>query len=183
MEPDYREANSVPSWKTSLLALQLCSASWGKMDWNFGAPECTSCGLKILINWSSLSSPGWALIEKQSLLRILRDYYFPWMASSINSSAFQGGSCWLAKPCACIIPGKIECCQRILGARGLAGDAVLAEVTGSLPGVPSPYQTPTPIPGWARERQMYIRQAEAFQDLIVEMSAVQQKCNARHLCN
>lgn len=92
--------------------------------------------------------------RKANLLRILGDYYFPRMASSINSSASQVVSCWLAKPCACIIPGKIECCRRILGARGLAGDGVLAEVTGSLPGVHSPYQI---LPPWAGTGETNIR--------------------------
>lgn len=144
-----------PHEKAHSWLCRLCSASWGRMDWNFGAPECISHGLKILINWSLLSQLGWALIEKQSLLRILRDYYFPWMASSINSSAFQVVSCWLAKPCACIIPGKIEYCQRILGARGLPGDSVLAEVIGSLPGTSLLHTSPLPPPSGRGEEKVH----------------------------
>lgn len=67
MEPVYREANDFSSCKSPFLTLQLCSASWGRADLNFSAPDCILDGLKILTNWSSLSQPGWALIERQTL--------------------------------------------------------------------------------------------------------------------
>lgn len=52
-------------------------------------------------------------MERQSLLRIQKDYYFPRMASSINSSAFQVVRYGLAEPSAHIIPGEDLMLQEI----------------------------------------------------------------------
>lgn len=92
-----------------LLTLPWCSASWGRR-WEFQPSRLCVGGLKILRNGSSLSYPGWALIERQSLPRIRRDCYFPRMASSINSS-LPGSEVPAGRACACMIPGQTESCR------------------------------------------------------------------------
>ena len=140
METVYGEANQFSSCKSPLLTLQLCSASWGRLDLTFSTPDCTLDGLKILTNWSSLSQSGWALIERQTLLRILRDYYFPRMASAINSSAFQVVCCWLASSELALFQGRLNATGGFWEREGWPGSWGLEKFTGILPGAPSLYQ-------------------------------------------
>lgn len=84
-EPLYWEANYFPCAEACFWLFHGAQPPGGDGG-NLSPPDCVADGLKILINWSSPSYPGWAPIERQSLPRIRRDYYFPRMASSINSS-------------------------------------------------------------------------------------------------
>lgn len=126
---------------------------------------------KILTqNWSSLSQSGWALIERQTLLRILRDYYFLRMASAINSSAFQVVCCRMAWSLSLHYSREdwmpLEDSWELWRQAWPLG---LGEFTGDLL---EPLLCASFSLSWAQGQHICIRQASAFQDLVADSRAL-----------